>query len=81
MVFAAFYIFALAIFVIGVVGLFGSPQDPLSGVYLIPLGLPWIWFIDVFDTSTWPYLAAAAPLVNLGLLALLCRLFRVRPSS
>ena len=28
--------------VIGFFGLFGSPRGPLAGVFLIPLGMPWI---------------------------------------
>ena len=40
-VFLALYAIALVLFLIGTFGLFGSPQGPLVGVFLIPIGLPW----------------------------------------
>ncbi len=40
-VFLALYAIALVLFLIGTFGLFGSPQGPLAGVFLIPIGLPW----------------------------------------
>ena len=47
--FAAFvvlYIAALLLFLIGTFGWFGQETDPLSGVFLIPLGLPWNLLAD-----------------------------------
>lgn len=67
------YFCALAIFAIGALGLFGQGQDPLAGIYLIPLGIPWNRFIDIAPEPTWPWLAAAAPLVNLAILLALHR--------
>jgi hypothetical protein len=51
-------------------------------VLLVPLGLPWNRAIDSLPEATWPGLSAVAPLINLGILAALCRFlgFR-RPSS
>jgi hypothetical protein len=79
--FGALYVIALVILVIGTFGLFGQPRDPLSGVFLMPLGLPWNQWIDSFPEPLWPWLAAAAPLINLGLLWLICRTIRrARPA-
>lgn len=72
-VLGAAYAFALAIYLIGTFGLFGQVRDPLAGVFLVPLGLPWNRAIDSLPEATWPWLAAAAPLINLGILATLCR--------
>jgi len=72
-VFALLYCGALALLFIGTFGLLGAERDPLSGVYLIPLGLPWNQTIDVFPDTTWPWLAAAAPALNLAILWLMCR--------
>ncbi len=69
----AFYLLALGVFAIGTFGLFGEARDPLSGVFLIPLGLPWNLLVDVFPEPLWPWLAAAAPVLNLVLLRLICR--------
>jgi hypothetical protein len=72
--FAALYLLALAVFVVGTFGIFGAETDPLSGVFLIPLGLPWNRMIDGFPESFSPWLAAGAPAINLVVLGLLCRL-------
>lgn len=72
-VFATLFLLALTLFIVGTFGLFGAEKDPLSGVFLIPLGLPWNQIIDVFPERLWPWFAAAAPAVNLGILVLVCR--------
>lgn len=41
LVFAAAFLFALVILAMGTFGWFGAKKDPLSGIFLIPLGLPW----------------------------------------
>jgi hypothetical protein len=76
--FALAWAAALAIYGIGALGLFGQSPDPLAGVYLILLGLPWNRAVDVAPEPLWPWLAAAAPLLNLLLLAGLCRFARRR---
>lgn len=45
-IFAVLY--ALAVFLLGVgtFGWLGQEQDPLAGVFLMPLGLPWIVLAD-----------------------------------
>lgn len=73
------YLAALALFLVGTFGLFGSPQGPLSGVFLIPLGLPWNQLIDWAHDPVRPVLAAAAPLLNLLILLALCA--RMHPSG
>ena len=68
------YLVALALLLIGTFGLFGQERDPLAGVFLIPLGLPWVIWLDDLPDPVLPWLAALAPLVNLILLNVLCRL-------
>ena len=63
-IFAVLYVIALGLLIIGTNGLFGQERDPLSGVFLIPLGLPWIWLADRLD-MVGPAVAILAPLVNL----------------
>jgi len=70
------YLVALALLLIGTFGLFGQERDPLSGVFLLPLGLPWVWFVDLAPKPAWPWLAALAPLLNIGILIALCRRIR-----
>jgi hypothetical protein len=79
-IFAMLYLAALALFVIGTFGLFGSPQGPLAGIFLVPLGLPWILMIEAVPEAALPWLGALAPLLNLALIAALCRWLR-RPRT
>ncbi|WP_082181786.1 hypothetical protein [Aestuariivita boseongensis] len=60
---------------IGTYGLFGQEQDPLSGVFLLPLGLPWVLLLDGLPEPLLPWSAILAPLLNLAILILLCRRF------
>jgi hypothetical protein len=70
--FLVLYVLALLLFLVGTFGLFGAERDPLAGVFLIPLGLPWNRFIGGASEALLPWLAAAAPLVNLLLIRLAC---------
>lgn len=72
------YMLALALFVVGTFGLFGSESGPLAGVFLMPLGLPWNMMLDVFPEPALPWLAAGAPLANLFLLWVACHLMGER---
>jgi len=81
LVFALFYLVAIAILAIGTFGLFGQERDPLSAIYLIPLGLPWVHFIDVSPEWFLPWFGVFAPLLNLLLLTLLCKVARGNPPS
>lgn len=70
--FAALYAVAFGLFLVGTYGWFGSPQGPLAGVFLVPLGLPWSLWLDGLPQSLWPLAASAAPALNLLLLWSLC---------
>ena len=74
--FGLLYLVALALLLIGTFGLFGQERDPLSGIFLLPLGLPWNQFVDLASEPARPWLAAPAPLLNIGILAALCRILR-----
>jgi hypothetical protein len=67
---------ALALLLIGTFGLFGQERDPLAGVFLMPLGLPWVLWLDDLPEPALPWVGILAPLINLALLALFCRLIR-----
>lgn len=79
MAFAALYATAVALFLIGNFGWFGSPKGPLAGVFLVPLGVPWIWWLDGLPPRLLPAAAITAPALNLLLLWGLCR-WRARSS-
>jgi hypothetical protein len=78
---AVLYAVALGLFAIGAWGLFGQPRDPLAAVFLLPLGLPWNRMLDPFPAAWVPWLVAAAPIVNLAILATLCRVIRKRQAD
>jgi hypothetical protein len=78
LLFAGLYLLALVIFVVGVFGLFGQDKDPLSAVYLVPLGLPWVLFFDGMPEMSLPWLGALAPLLNIVTLAALCGVIKGR---
>ena len=71
----ACYLVALALLLIGTFGLFGQERDPLSGVFLIPLGLPWVSLLDGVSDGLKPWLLALAPAFNLFILMALCRAY------
>lgn len=68
------YLAALLLLLIGTFGLFGQDKDPLSAVFLVPLGLPWNLFLDAFGDQLRPWLAGLAPLLNILILKVICRL-------
>lgn len=71
--FIAAYGFALLIGLVGTYGWFGQPTDPLSWLFISSLGLPWVLLVDAIPDGLQVVLAAAAPLINLAILAALCR--------
>lgn len=75
-VFMAFYAFALFMMLSSTFGLFGVEQDPMSGIFLILLGQPWVRWVDMFPEAAWPWLTAIAPAITLGFLWLACRTVR-----
>lgn len=74
--FAVVWAGALALWLIGTFGWFGQARDPLSGIFLLPLGLPWNLLLGGTDGWTSAITAASAPLLNLAMLVLICRAFR-----
>jgi hypothetical protein len=77
-VFAAAYVVALFLFALGTWGWFGADRDPLAGVFVILLGLPWNLFIDSFPDGSPAVLAALAPALNLAILFSICSAMRRR---
>lgn len=73
-VLAVAYAAALALLTIGSFGLFGQERDPLAGVYLVILGLPWNRMLQPFPDASLPWLTAASPAINIGIVWLICRL-------
>lgn len=67
-IFVAAYVTALLLFLVGTFGWFGSPKDPLAGVFLIPLGLPWNRLLEGVSDPLRPLVAALAPAINLLIL-------------
>lgn len=72
-IFAFLYAAALALLLIGTFGLFGNERDPLSGLFLLPLGMPWTFLVDLAPEPAWPWLTALTPAVNLVVIWSLCR--------
>ena len=73
--FCVLYGAALAAWLAGTVGWF-IDKDPLSGVFLVILGQPWVRWIDTLPENAWPVAAALTPAVNAGIIAAICRLAR-----
>ncbi len=75
---AFLYLAALVLYGIGALGLFGQEPDPLAGVFLVPLGLPWNRLAMGAPEALLPWVGVLAPLVNLGILSALCRWLSAR---
>ena len=73
-IFAVLYLLALGLLLIGTFGLFGSERDPLAGVFLMPLGLPWNLMLDGFPEPALPWIAALSPLMNLLIIGVIRRM-------
>lgn len=74
LVFLLLYLSALGLLAVGTFGWFGADKDPLSAVYLVPLGFPWTLLVGNAPEPLVPWLAIAAPAVNLALVVAICRL-------
>lgn len=70
--FTALYLISAVLFLIGTFGLFGSETGPLAGIFLIPLGIPWIFLSDFVPTGFALWLGLCAPLINLALIRIVC---------
>jgi len=66
-IFLVFSAVALALFGIATFGLFGQERDPLGGLFLLPLGLPWNMASGLFGSASGVF-AALAPCINLALI-------------
>lgn len=77
--FVVAYVVALAIFLIGTFQLFGHKEEPMAGIFLIPLGLPWFRVADLFGEALTPWFATITPLINATILWALAR--RTRPGK
>lgn len=66
-IFVGLYGAALLLFLIGTFGWFGQDQDPLAGVFLLPLALPWSMLADRMGAPGLPSVLLA-PAVNAGIL-------------
>lgn len=65
--FIALYAIALLLLAIGTFGWFGQAKDPLSGIFLMPLGLPWTIIGDRMGLAG-PLLAILSPAINAAIL-------------
>ena len=65
--FVTLYAIALFLLMIGTFGWFGQAQDPLAGVFLMPLGLPWNVLGDRIGLGG-PLLGIFSPAVNAAIL-------------
>ena len=66
-IFVALYILALILLGASTYGWFGQQEDPLGGVFLLPLGLPWNFIADKIGIQGVAVLLLA-PLINAGIL-------------
>jgi hypothetical protein len=66
-VFVGLYAIALFLLAVGTFGWFGQEKDPLSGVFLMPLGLPWTIIADRLGFGGW-LTAVLAPAINAAIL-------------
>ena len=66
-IFVALYALAVLLLLVGTFGWFGQERDPLSGVFLLPLGLPWNLLADRLGASGY-WTALLAPAVKAALL-------------
>lgn len=71
-IFASLYVIAFGLYLVGTYGIAGSPQGPLAGVFLMPLGLPWNLLADRMGMSG-PAVGILSPLVNMAILYALYR--------
>jgi hypothetical protein len=76
--FAGIYVLAIAVFLIGSLGWFGAKAGPLSGLYLVLLGQPWVRFVDSLPEPVLTVAVVLTPAINLAILYVICRLLGSR---
>ena len=64
----ALYAAALFIWAVGTFGWFGQERDPLSALFLVPLGLPWTIVSIGAPDAVLPWIGGLAPIVNIAIL-------------
>ena len=69
------YVAALFIWAVGSFGWFGQERDPLSAVFLVPLGLPWVALTVGAPDAALPWIGGLAPLVNIAILGCIYKHF------
>jgi len=76
--FLSLYLFAMALFLIGAFGLFGQERDPLSGVFLIPLEIPWIYLLDHLSVPDGSriWIGILSPVIKLTCICAFCSWMR-----
>jgi hypothetical protein len=75
-IFVVAYVAALAIWIIGNYGLFGQERDPLSAVFLVILGQPWIRLTAVLPENLRSLAGALSPMPTLVILYILQRVMK-----
>jgi hypothetical protein len=66
-IFATLFAIALFLMLVGTNGWFGQEPDPLSGIFLVPLGMPWNIIADRLGLAG-VVAGIVSPLINLGIL-------------
>lgn len=79
-IFLILWLLALFLLAVGTFGWFGQEKDPLSGVFLLPLGLPWILLADKLGLAS-TAVGVLAPGINLALIYWLWKRQRHTDSS
>ena len=79
-IFLILYLVALALLAISTFGLFGQARDPLGGVFLLPLGLPWNLLADRMGIVS-AAVVIIAPVVNLAILFGVWKMRSGRPTA
>ena len=72
LIFVILYAIALFLLMVGTFGWFGQETDPLSGIFLLPLGLPWNLLADRIGISGIA-VGLLAPAINAAILFWLWR--------
>lgn len=75
------WLVALALLAIGTFGLFGQEREPLSAIFVLPLGLPWTFLFSSLSDAGGPWVAILSPLLKIIIFASLARMAKPRTRS